>query len=226
MALTTPRFALPYPVAADPNNPPSDILALATVLDNKMVVFLSGPIAGRPAAGTSNRIYWATDTKDVSFDTGTVWRSLTGNPTIGVARYYATTTPASDVTPAVRAWTTTSFNRGGTPTFATKIVIPTAGYWRIHAHQRWAVAGAGAGNCGLSIRRGPNSDTAGTQIAYAQQSAEWTFSYDNDISVEVETIAQFAAGDDFAVWHTASALCSLYGGSDVSYVEYELVTVT
>lgn len=226
MALTTPRFAIPYPVAADANDVPASMLAMATLLDNKMMTYGQGPLASRPAAGTSNRVWFATDTKDYSYDTGVLWRSLTGSPTIGVARYWQNTNPASSSAFAVIAWNQTSFNRNGTPAAATKIVVPSAGYWRIHALQRFNVSGAGAGNCAVQIRKGPNSDTAGTAIAYAQESAEWTLAFDNDITVGCTTVQQFAAGDDFAVWHACGTGGTLYGSAIESYVEYELLTVT
>lgn len=223
---TTSRFALRYPVAADANDPPTHLLNLATDLDNKMTIYLSGTLAARPAAGTRQRIYYATDTKDVSYDDGTAWRSITGNPTVGCARYSATGTPASGTSYAVIAYNTTTFNRGGTPTAATKIVVPTAGYWRVHAHQRWNVGGGGAGNVSLQIRKGPNSDTAGTVMAASQCSAEITGTFDNDVTCEVSSIVQFAAGDDFAIWHASATGGSLYGSSYESFVEYSMVTAT
>jgi len=43
MGLTTPRYALRYPVSSDADNVPADMLALATDLDNKMGGFSTGP---------------------------------------------------------------------------------------------------------------------------------------------------------------------------------------
>lgn len=226
MALTTPRYALRYPVAADPNNVPSDLLNLATDLDNKMSSFISTTAALRPAASLSGRVHFATDTKEISYDTGAVWRSLTGAPVIPMGRYFATTTPASGTSFAVIAWNSTSFNRNGFPVAATKIIVPVAGYWKIRAQARWNIGGAGVGQALLEIRQGPNSDTAGTAIARAQKSANWVSAYDNDITVEVETRVNLAAGADCAVWHAASPASTLYGSAAETFVEAELVSVT
>lgn len=219
MPLTTPRFALPYPVAADPNNVPSDLLALATVLDNKMMVYLQGTLASRPAAGTINRVYFATDTKDVSFDTGAVWRSLTGNPTIPAARYSNNTSPAQTSTLIVLPWNVTQFNRNGAPTFATKIIVPATGYWRIRAHARF---NPGTNPCTgiVQVRQGPNSDTAGTVIAASQKFIL------TGMTVEVETIISLASGADFAIWTSCNGNGSISGTPTDTYVEYELVTAT
>lgn len=226
MALTTPRYVLPYPVAADANNVPSDMLALATALDNKMSSFISTTAALRPAASLSGRVHFATDTKEISYDTGAVWRSLTGAPVIPMGRYYLTTTPASNVTFAAIAWNATSFNRNGFPVAATKIIVPVTGYWKIRATARWNIGGAGLGQVLLQIRQGPNSDTAGTPIATAQRSANWTLAYDNDISAEVECRVSLAAGADVAIWHSATPASTIYGSGEVTFVEAELVSVT
>lgn len=73
MGLTTSRLALPYPVSTDPNNVPSDMLALGARLDLIGASYAAGVASARPAAGTQGRFYLATDTKVVSFDTGTAW---------------------------------------------------------------------------------------------------------------------------------------------------------
>jgi hypothetical protein len=75
MGLTTPRYALRYPIAADPDNVPSDMLALATDLDNKMSGFSTGILSARPAAGVTGRRYRATDTGYTYLDIGTAWVS-------------------------------------------------------------------------------------------------------------------------------------------------------
>lgn len=226
MGLTTPRYALRYPVAADANNVPTDMLNLATDLDNKMASFISGVLSSRPAAGVSGRFYFATDTKDVSYDTGSVWRSLTGLPTIPVLRWFLSSTPASTTTAAVIAWNNTTFNRNGMPTATTKFIAPIAGYYKLRAQIRWNIGGAGVGGVMAQIRKGPNSDTAGTIIAMSQRSANWTISYDNDITNQVETRVQLAAGDDCAVWHAATPSSVLYGSTSETFFEAELVTVT
>lgn len=226
MGLTTPRYALRYPVAADANNVPSDMLNLATDLDNKMSSFIQTTAALRPAASISGRVHFATDTKEISYDTGATWRSLTGAPVIPMGRYWLSSTPASGTAFAVIAWNNTTFNRNGFPTTATKLIVPVTGYWKIRAQARWNIGGAGIGQALLEIRQGPNSDTAGTAIARAQKSANWTSAYDNDITVEVETRVSLAGGADVAVWHAATPASTLYGSAAETFVEAELVSVT
>jgi hypothetical protein len=63
-------------------NKPSTIaegfLALAEDVDTKMASYSQGTLAGRPAAGQSNRFYRATDTGELFHDTGAAWERLTG----------------------------------------------------------------------------------------------------------------------------------------------------
>jgi hypothetical protein len=73
MGLTTPRYALRYPVAADADNVPSDMLNLATDLDNKMGGWSTGLLSARPAFGVSGRRYRATDNGFEYLDIGTAW---------------------------------------------------------------------------------------------------------------------------------------------------------
>lgn len=73
MTLTTPRYVLHYPQSTDPDNVPSDMLSLATDLDNKMVGYSQGTLASRPAAGVTGRSYRATDTGFTYMDIGTAW---------------------------------------------------------------------------------------------------------------------------------------------------------
>jgi hypothetical protein len=227
MGLTTPRYALRYPVAADANNVPSDMLNLATDLDNKMSTFTSGLLSARPAAGTSGRFYYATDTKDVSYDTGSAWRSLTGAPIIPVARYYVSAGgAAAGSTLTAVAWNATSFNRNGMPTAATKLVVPATGYWRIRAQVRFNIGGTSGGQAVCAIYKGPNSDTAGTQIAYKQETTNWTGVFDNDLTVGVETCLQLNSGDDVAVKQAATPASTIYGSAAETFLEAELVSVS
>lgn len=226
MGLTTPRYALRYPVAADPNNVPSDMLNLATDLDNKMSSFTSGLLSARPAFGLSGRFYWATDTKEVFYDTGSAWRSLTGLVTIPVLRWWLNATPASTTTLAVIAWNTTTFNRNGMPTATTKFIAPVTGYYKLRAQIYEQMGGTTIGACEVQIRKGPNSDTAGTVIARSLRSTNETVAYGNNVASAVETRVQLNAGDDCAVWHAATPASLLLAGSDATFFEAELVTIT
>jgi hypothetical protein len=46
---------------------------LATAIDSAITGFLSGTAASRPGAGIAGRLYLATDTLELSFDTGSTW---------------------------------------------------------------------------------------------------------------------------------------------------------
>lgn len=228
MGLTTPRYALRYPVAADANNVPTDMLNLATDLDNKMSSFLSGAFSARPAFGTSGRFYFATDTKQMFYDTGAAWRDLTGQPTIPIARYWLSVAPSSSATFAVIAWNNTTFNRNGMPTAAAKLTVPVTGYWKMRASARFALNAGTVGEAALQIRKGPNSDTAGTVMAYGQKSAQTTAGFGPNITVEVETRMQMNAGDDYAIWQAVSPGTpnTVFASSSETFVECELVSVT
>jgi hypothetical protein len=52
------------------------MLALATKLDTDAAADSQGTISARPAAGKRGRYYWATDTKTLWRDDGTVWRRM------------------------------------------------------------------------------------------------------------------------------------------------------
>lgn len=90
MGSTTSRLALPYPVASDPDNVPSDIQALATRIDGIVGAESYGPLSSRPAAGNEGFKYFATDqtgaagsTGVLYYDNGTAW--VTVNPNIPFA---------------------------------------------------------------------------------------------------------------------------------------------
>lgn len=70
---TTSRLALPSPANTDAVAVPADILALAQALDPIAVTFDAGTLASRPAAGTSGRLWYATNTGVLSWDTGAAW---------------------------------------------------------------------------------------------------------------------------------------------------------
>jgi hypothetical protein len=98
MGLTTPRYVLRYPVAADPDNVPADMLRLATDLDNKMRGYSQGTLSARPAAGVSGRVYRATDDGFLYQDTGSAW-IIVARPIADVASVlaYNAAWPASPV---------------------------------------------------------------------------------------------------------------------------------
>lgn len=102
----TARLALPYPVGADSVDVPRDVQALATKLDPGAAIFAQGTAATRPAPGIAGRYYYATDTANLTYDTGTAWLPvgpqggypqvvtvLPASPFDGQEVYYSTGTP-------------------------------------------------------------------------------------------------------------------------------------
>lgn len=73
-------MVIPYPQGTDPNNYPGQMQALATALDSICVVYLEGTFAARPSPATHGRLYLATDTGAVYYDTSTSWVLLNTNP--------------------------------------------------------------------------------------------------------------------------------------------------
>lgn len=56
-------------------------LAMATDVETKMANYSSGFASSRPPAGAEGRIFRATDTGEISFDTGSAWLALLTTPT-------------------------------------------------------------------------------------------------------------------------------------------------
>lgn len=92
---TTTRLTLPMPKAdgSDPYTIAADQRALASRLDIVTAMAEQGTLAGRPAAGTPRRLYFATDVEGgtLYYDTGSAWLPVEHRPSIG------TTLPASPV---------------------------------------------------------------------------------------------------------------------------------
>jgi hypothetical protein len=79
VSATTTRLALPYPTGTDPANVPADMQRLANALDAASAVFVQNTAANRPAASVSGRLFLATDTGAVYYDTGSAWIQLNLN---------------------------------------------------------------------------------------------------------------------------------------------------
>lgn len=82
---TTPRLGIPIPTDTPTPNIISDFIPImnlvfgATGVDSKLLGYLQGTLAARPAFGVSNRMYYATDTLAFFMDTGTAWVQLGGS---------------------------------------------------------------------------------------------------------------------------------------------------
>lgn len=77
----TTKHDLPYPDASDPANVPADMQALADALDPIIAIADQGSLAGRPTStvgtpGIVGRLYYATDTAQLYWDTGTGWTEI------------------------------------------------------------------------------------------------------------------------------------------------------
>lgn len=118
---TTTLNALRYLLGS---NKPSEIddgfLALAEDVDQKMMVWLEGTFAGKPAAGTNNRLYFATDTGALYHDNGATWEKLTGSEAVTPATVGA---PPGGVSVGSKVATTPSLTR---PTMV-YLTAPTGG---------------------------------------------------------------------------------------------------
>lgn len=220
----TPRYAIPYPQAADANDVPAHLLAMATLLDNKMSTFGTGAIGSRPAAGTSGRFWRDTVTGDVTYDDGSAWHSLTGNPVLPIARYETPTNVVCGATPVVVHWNSTAFNHNGFPTITTstaKIVVPVMGYYKVKAQIKQQNNGGGApGSNIIEIRKDPNSDTAGTQVAISQQTFDFDATFDDDNVCSVQASFQLNSGQGFAIWMSSHpTTVGLYAATYATFVE-------
>lgn len=70
---TTPRYGFVYPSSTSPTNVPGDMGTFLDEIDANVVMEYKGLLASRPAFGIFGRRYYATDTGQEFFDTGTSW---------------------------------------------------------------------------------------------------------------------------------------------------------
>lgn len=84
MGSTTSRLALPYPVASDPNNVPSDMQKLAAAVDTDCAAYTQNTFANRPSPSVSGRLFLATDTSNIYYDTGSEWLQVNLNAAASV----------------------------------------------------------------------------------------------------------------------------------------------
>jgi hypothetical protein len=78
----TTRLKLPLPAQTDPADVPTDLAKLANGLDPIAVVFTQGLASARPAAGVAGRVYVASDTGAMYWDSGTAWRMMGSPPEV------------------------------------------------------------------------------------------------------------------------------------------------
>lgn len=77
---STPRWAVPYPAAADAPNGPAQMQAIAEKVD-QAAIYGQGTLAARPTSsggspGIQGRVYWATDVQTLYWDFGTGWVAI------------------------------------------------------------------------------------------------------------------------------------------------------
>lgn len=82
MGANTTRLNLPYPTGLDPNNVPANVQGLATALDGIAVSYLEDLSTNRPAPGQHGRVFFATDTSALYYDSGAIWTLLNLNPAL------------------------------------------------------------------------------------------------------------------------------------------------
>lgn len=70
---STSRYHINYPVQTDPTNVPGDIETPMDEIDAILTGTFAGALASRPAFGIMGRRYYANDTGNIYFDTGSTW---------------------------------------------------------------------------------------------------------------------------------------------------------
>jgi hypothetical protein len=101
--------------------------ALASDIDTKMLGYLSGTTAARPAAGIENRLYKATDTGYLYHDTGTEWeRIIVGSQALStldaftVGAFAMTAFQFYELSATRPTWVSISISSGGNTTLSVK----------------------------------------------------------------------------------------------------------
>lgn len=73
---TSTRFGAPRYANTDASDFAGQVNAVTDMLDSKAGLFLSGLASARPAAGVVDRYYLATDTGELSRDSGAAWTTI------------------------------------------------------------------------------------------------------------------------------------------------------
>ena len=98
--VVTSRFGISYPNATlrdEPADVPGDLKIIAENVDANAAMYSQGAFSSRPAFGKQGRIYLATDTNRVSYDTGTAWiEDVTGALWLSDTQYDALSTGLFD----------------------------------------------------------------------------------------------------------------------------------
>jgi hypothetical protein len=106
MPASTTRGALPYPLGTDPPDTDGDIRKLAERLAAVGALYLQDTASARPAAGVDGRLFLATDTGVVSYDTGSAWIDLLTQAAASAA--YATKGPVASARSSPQETTTST----------------------------------------------------------------------------------------------------------------------
>lgn len=131
--MPTSRFALPYPAGSTPNNVPLHLQQLADAVDAQLGAITTMP---RPAAGIPGRFHLNTTTDLLSYDTGTVWVSVSRLPSLIITRRSTAQTGIASGTPTQVTGLSDTLDDGGDAS-STGIVIPRTGWWFLYAVAAW-----------------------------------------------------------------------------------------
>lgn len=102
---TTTNYGLPYPSNTGlVHNGPADFEELAKKIDETFSSYSEGTAAARPAAKIKGRVYFATDTKVYSVDTGSAWKELVESETITDAKIAKGAITSDKLASATTSW--------------------------------------------------------------------------------------------------------------------------
>jgi hypothetical protein len=150
MPASTTRGTLPYPLGTDPPDTDGDIRKLAERLAAVGALYLQDTASARPAAGVDGRLFLATDTGVVSYDTGSAWIDLLTQAAANAA--YATKAEVS-----VKSWGAPELAPGrGAPSLAT-----TATYYPV-----WLLDAAADEGAGVMVRIPAGWTTAKVNVQF------------------------------------------------------------
>lgn len=148
----TAKYGFPYLLESDAPDVAAATEDLANAIEAIITSYDVGVASARPAAGDVGRLYYATDTHQLTFDTGTAWVTmLSGNPS---ARIHFTGTQVLTGLTKLTSSTTDTPLRGGMTVVSDAIVVPVAGRYRVSGGACWQLSASEAVFGGTALHNG------------------------------------------------------------------------